>query len=399
MGLATSFLQGAFRCRVRLPRGLQDAGSREEWSLVRRHPSEGIFGVQLCGNKPTSLVSAAEAIARECGPNIDFVDVNCGCPIDLVFTTGAGSARASSCSVDYAEIDWAAVLDAPTKLSKIVVGMSNVLGDIPVTIKLRTGVKDGKNTAHKLMPRLPGEFGVGAVTVRPLTLASVSLDRSSRRSMAELVSSAIRSLRTGSTSSNAPTRCDRLPRTRTVRLLLRVALMLMFSVPTIPIFGGGDCYSYESYSQCMEESGVDGIMIGRGALIKPWIFTEIKEQREWDISSRERLEFVRQYCEFGLTHFGSDTSGVNTTRRFVCEALSFQYRYIPLGLLERLPGQLNERPPGVYRGRDELETLLASDNVKTWVSISEMFLGKAPEDWVFTPKHKSNAYGSEEGQG
>ena len=43
----------------------------------------------------------------------------------------------------------------------------------------------------------------------------------------------------------------------------------------------------------MEQSGVDGIMVGRGALIKPWIFTEIKERREWDISARERLEFVR----------------------------------------------------------------------------------------------------------
>ncbi len=45
------------------------------------------------------------------------------------------------------------------------------------------------------------------------------------------------------------------------------------------------------------------------------------------------------------------------------------------------------------------ETLLASGDSRDWVKISEMFLGPAPESWTFIPKHKSNAYGSEEGQG
>jgi tRNA-dihydrouridine synthase len=44
--------------------------------------------------------------------------------------------------------------------------MNRALGDIPVTVKLRTGVKDGRNTAHKLMPRLGQEFGAGCLTVR-----------------------------------------------------------------------------------------------------------------------------------------------------------------------------------------------------------------------------------------
>jgi tRNA-dihydrouridine synthase 3 len=79
VGLATSFLQG----------------SKEEWSLVRRHPSEGIFGVQVAGNKPSSLVPTAEVLAKECAGNIDFVDINCGCPIDLVFNNGSGSACTS----------------------------------------------------------------------------------------------------------------------------------------------------------------------------------------------------------------------------------------------------------------------------------------------------------------
>jgi hypothetical protein len=147
-----------------------------------------------------------------------------------------------------------------------------------------------------------------------------------------------------------------------------------------------------------------------------------------------------QYAEFGLeyvclsfflrdsfltnllsshSHFGTDTAGINTTRRYLCEALSFHYRYVPIGLLEVLPPRVNDRSP-LFRGRDELggclrmlsltfesrllapmrkETLLASGDSRDWVKISEMFLGPAPESWTFTPKHKSNAHGGEEGQG
>ncbi|KZT01621.1 zinc finger dihydrouridine synthase [Laetiporus sulphureus 93-53] len=335
MGLAMSFLQG----------------SKEEWSLVRRHPSESIFGMQLAGSKPSLLVPAAEIIGRECAGNLDFVDVNCGCPIDLVYRTGSGSA----------------LLDAAGKLGKIVVGMNKALGDIPVTVKLRTGVKDGRNTAHKLMPRLGSEFGASALTLHGRTRQQ----RYTKLADWDYIKLCVDAVRAREAEED---------------------------LPPVPIFGGGDCFSSEDYWRRMESSAVDGIMIGRGALIKPWIFTEIKERSEWDISSRERLELIRKYAEYGLNHFGSDTAGVNTTRRYLCEALSFQYRYIPIGLLETLPGRINDRAPA-FRGRDELETLLASADSRDWVRVSEMFLGPAPESWTFTPKHKSNAYGSEESQG
>lgn len=61
----------------------------------------------------------------------------------------------------------------------------------------------------------------------------------------------------------------------------------------MPIFGNGDCFSAEDYYRSLKQSKADGIMVGRGALIKPWIFTEIKEGREWDISARERLDHIR----------------------------------------------------------------------------------------------------------
>jgi tRNA-dihydrouridine synthase 3 len=73
-----------------------------------------------------------------------------------------------------------------------------------------------------------------------------------------------------------------------------------YSVPPIPIFGGGDCFSSQGYWEAVELTGVDGVMVARGALIKPWIFTEIKERREWDISSRERLELIRRVCSFPI---------------------------------------------------------------------------------------------------
>ena len=130
-----------------------------------------------------------------------------------------------------------------------------------------------------------------------------------------------------------------------------------------------------------------------GALLKPWLFTEIKEQRHWDISSSERLAILQDFTRYGLEHWGSDTQGVEKTRRFLLEWLSFlcrwapalcglggcgwtawpdpapaTCRYVPVGLLERLPQRINERPP-YYLGRNYLETLMASQKAADWIRI------------------------------
>lgn len=98
-------------------------------------------------------------------------------------------------------------------------------------------------------------------------------------------------------------------------------------------------------------------------------------------------------------------------------SLACTCRYVPVGLLERLPQRINERPP-YYLGRDYLETLMASQQAADWIRIryqggacrqdkmgqvprltpdpsplhSEMLLGPVPPNFIFLPKHKANAY-------
>ncbi|KAL8949708.1 MAG: hypothetical protein Q9183_007578, partial [Haloplaca sp. 2 TL-2023] len=155
--------------------------------------------------------------------------------------------------------------------------------------------------------------------------------------------------------------------------------------------GNGDCYSHTAYQDSLSSSGVDSVMLARGALIKPWVFEEIAQNQYLDKSASERLDYVKDFCRYGLECWGSDEMGVGTTRRFLLEWLSFTYRYVPVGILEHLPPSLQDRPPA-WMGRNDLETLLGSADFRDWIKISEMFLGPAHKDFKFIPKHKSNSY-------
>ncbi|CAK7329588.1 unnamed protein product [Dovyalis caffra] len=308
-------------------------GQASEWALMRRHSSEDLFGVQICGSYPDTVTRTAELIDQEC--TVDFIDINMGCPIDIVVNKGAGSS----------------LLTKPMRMKSIIEAASGTV-EKPITVKVRTAYFEGKNRIDSLIADI-GNWGASAITIHGRSRQQ----RYSKLADWDYIFQCVK---------KAP--------------------------DTLQVLGNGDVFSYVDWnkhkSDCPELSSC---MIARGALIKPWIFTEIKEQRHWDISSGERLNILKDYVRCGLEHWGSDTKGVETTRHFLLEWLSYTCRYVPVGLLDVIPQRLNWRPPSYY-GRDDLETLMASDSAADWIRISEMLLGRVPDGFTFSPKHKSNAY-------
>lgn len=61
-------------------------GAAPEWALARRHKSEDIFGVQLCGNSAELITYTAQLMQETC--DIDYVDLNIGCPIEMIYNQG-----------------------------------------------------------------------------------------------------------------------------------------------------------------------------------------------------------------------------------------------------------------------------------------------------------------------
>lgn len=97
-------------------------------------------------------------------------------------------------------------------------------------------------------------------------------------------------------------------------------------------------------------------------------------------------------------YFNSNSKNVPLSffDRFLLEWQSFLHRYVPHGILESPPQKINQRPIA-YRGRDEMETLMASSNCADWIKLSEMLLGKVPDGYNFIPKHKANSFAEVDG--
>ena len=343
-------------------------GQRSEWALMRAHESEATppkyqpgktvvedyrhasdlkFGAQIAANKPWQALKTAEILTQLC-PHLRVIDLNCGCPIDLVYRTGAGSA----------------LLDSPGKLEKIVRGMNVVSGEIPVTVKIRMGTKDNKPTAIKLVDRLvyggeealkqgDGPCGAAAITLHGRSRQQRYTKNADWNYISECAALISQYNEKGNDLADTVREADNRSQPANGKVYF---------------LGNGDCYSHVDYDAHLREAKVDSVMIARGALIKPWIFEEIEKGQYIDKSASERLLLIEQYVRYGLETWGSDEMGVGTTRRFLLEWLSFAYRYVPVGILEHLPPHLQDRPPA-WRGRNDLETLLGSDNYKDWIKI------------------------------
>lgn len=287
-------------------------GQIQEWALTKRHASEDVFGVQLCGHNSKVVSYAAQVLLENI--DVDFIDLNIGCPIDLIYKQGGGSA----------------LIRRENVLESIVRSCSTLLGDKPFTVKTRTGIYADKSVAHQLIPKIE-KWGAAAVTL------------------------------------HGRSREQRYTKTANWEYIESCATKL----EKIPLIGNGDILSFEDYLDVKKNAPhVSSVMIGRGALIKPWIFKEIKEQKPFDISSHDRFELLKKYVNYGLEHWGSDTKGVETTRRFLLEWQSFMYRYIPFGMLANPPQKINQRPEyDSYYGRDDLETLLGSSKSTDWIKM------------------------------
>lgn len=334
-------------------------GQASEWAIVRRHECEDIFGVQIAVGHPDDAYHVARLLSNE--TNADFIDVNLGCPIDLVTDKGMGSA----------------LMERTNKLHQIYTSLSKGAPNMPLAFKMRTGWGT-KKIAHNLIANFR------------------EWSRETKAGESQLLYCAV----------HGRSRQMRYSKTADWDYIKGECLTSAVS-NNIPLIGNGDVFAYTDWEDRMDgqtwaslqgkpkEDDVDGkphvttCLIGRGALIKPWLPTEIRERRHWDISASERFDLLKEFVKYGLEHWGSDEYGINTTRRFLLEFLSFGWKYVPVGILEHIPQKLHERTEPYY-GRNELETLLSSPNPDDWVEISSRLLGRPPEGFTFTPKHKSS---------
>ncbi|MGT2930000.1 tRNA dihydrouridine synthase DusB [Streptococcus dentasini] len=223
-----------------------------EKTLHMLHIDEGEHpvSIQLFGNDGESLAQAAEFIQKN--TKADLVDINMGCPVNKVVKNEAGAM-------------W---LKDPDKIYKVIKTVKSVL-DLPLTVKMRTGWSDNTLAVEN------------ALAAEAAGVSALAMHGRTREQMY-----------TGS--------CD-------YDTLARVAK----AIKTIPFIGNGDIKTVEDARFMLEEIGTDAVMIGRGALNNPYLFTQINHFFESgeilaDLTFAEKLDIAFEHLTRLVTLKGED---------------------------------------------------------------------------------------------
>ncbi|KAG0673896.1 tRNA-dihydrouridine synthase 3, partial [Kluyveromyces marxianus] len=246
-------------------------GTNSEWALPKAHCTEFPgFGVQIACSKTWQAAKAAEAIAANIS-GVSEINLNSGCPIDLLYRQGSGSA----------------LLDNPARMIRCLNGMNYVSNDIPVTVKIRTGTREGHPIALSITKRLVMETDVAAITLHGRTRQQ----RYTKLADWDYVGEVANAVRTYEAEKQENKE-------------LRDGQKLQF-------VGNGDCNNWEDWYKHLENENIDSVMVARGALIKPWIFEEVDAKQYLDKTSTERLEILKDYAQFAMDHWGTDQFGIS----------------------------------------------------------------------------------------
>jgi tRNA-dihydrouridine synthase B len=239
-GLAISEMVSSF--------GLKYGDARTLREFLRIHPDEHPVSIQLFGHDPDAMRAAASIVA---GAGADLIDINMGCPVRKVCKTGAG----------------ASLLEEPDKA--VAIARAAVEGgDLPVTVKLRSGQRPGERTGVELAHRLVAEAGVAGISFHP---------------------------RHASQQHNG-----------SPDLPLAAELVAELEAPVIL---SGGLSSDERAIDAFERTGAAAVMLARGSLGNPWRFARLLGRYDGEPSAAEVARELEWVIDRGEEHLGVERAG------------------------------------------------------------------------------------------
>ncbi len=297
-GMAVSEMVSSHAIHHRNPKTLRELLRIDERERVAG--AGGPVSIQLFGERPELMRSAAIEVARA---GADAIDINMGCPVSKVKKTGAGVAL-----LDDPELALAVARETVAGAREAGATAAGA-GGIPVTVKLRSGVRSGERSGFTLAHRLVEEAGVAAIGFHPRSAAVQHKGRPDYELAARLVS----------------------------------------SLPAPVILSGGLADAAQA-REAFEHTGAAAVMLARGALGNPWLFEELLGRRAGEPSPAEVRGELEWVLDRAAEHLGE--------RRAAHYLRKFYPWYVPrLGLDTRAQRALLAQLQGIEE-LDEVRVLL-----------------------------------------